>query len=60
VDCLDAANRAINRPDTLRALEGLGTSAKAAVPAILPYLKDPDPAVREEAGKALRQIQGGV
>jgi RNA polymerase sigma factor (sigma-70 family) len=59
INCLDPVNRVINRPDTLRALAGLGASAKPAVPLILPFLNDPDPSVRQEADKTLRQIQGG-
>ena len=60
IDCLGSANQVINRPDTLRALAGLGASAKPAIPVILPYLNNPDPAIRQAASQALRQIQGGV
>ena len=57
IECLASTNKVINRPDTLRALSGLGASAKTAIPAILPYLNDPDPAVRKAAADAIRQIE---
>ena len=56
IECLAPTNKAILRSETLRALAGLGASAKLAVPAILPYLNDPDPAVRKAAAEAIRQI----
>jgi RNA polymerase sigma factor (sigma-70 family) len=56
IECLAPNNKVINRPDTLRALGGLGASAKTAIPAILPYLKDSDPMVRQTARNALLQI----
>ena len=57
IECLEPSNAMIDRPDTLRALGGLGEKAKAAVPAILPYLNDPNKAIRQAAGDALRKIQ---
>jgi HEAT repeat protein len=57
IECLARKNKIYNRPDTLRALGGLGPKAKAAVPAILACTNDPDPAVRQEAAHALSRIQ---
>jgi RNA polymerase sigma factor (sigma-70 family) len=56
VECLSPANKDINRSSILRALAGLGTDAKPAKSAILPYLKDPDAGVRQAARNALLQI----
>jgi RNA polymerase sigma factor (sigma-70 family) len=57
IECLKPANNAINRPDTLRALAGLGMNAKTAVPAVLPYLNNPDKEVRQAATNALMEIE---
>jgi RNA polymerase sigma factor (sigma-70 family) len=56
IECPAPTNKAILRGETLRALPGLGASAKSAVPAILPYLKDPTPELRTAARNALSQI----
>ena len=56
IECLASTNKAILRGESLRALAGLGASAKSAVPAILPYLKGPDLELRNAARNALSQI----
>lgn len=60
IECLAPTNSMIDRPDTLRALAGLGAKAKPSVPVILPYLNDPDQAVRKAARNALLQIEPGA
>lgn len=60
IECLAPTNKEINRPDTLRALAGIAAKAKAAVPAIHPYLNDADPTVRAAATNALQQIEPSV
>ena len=60
VECLASYNEAIDRPDTLRALAGLGVKAQMAVPVILPYLDDANQEVRIAATNALLQIEPAV
>ena len=57
IECLDPTNKGIDRPDTLRALAGLGVKAQMSVPTILLFSNDPDPSVRKAAADALRQIE---